>query len=184
MTKKFNIFDNTNLQNDESWGNIELPGLSDEELHSKNWNLTLKRTDKAKQNLALGVKKREANGWLDKVNQSRIDTNSIEYKQAHAKGINNRAKNKKWQTNVAEAARANGSNPLAHEKRKQNLLQQKLNDPEAYHQKMKLARAHKCKRVVTPDGVFASRRECAKHYGHSDSWVGSQIKKRKDWRYE
>ena len=38
MTKKFNIFDNTNLQDVESWGNVELPGLSDEELHSKNWN--------------------------------------------------------------------------------------------------------------------------------------------------
>ena len=38
MTKKFNIFDNTNLQDVESWGNVELPGLTDEELHSKNWN--------------------------------------------------------------------------------------------------------------------------------------------------
>ena len=37
MTKKFNIFDNTNLQDVESWGNVELPGLTDEELHSKNW---------------------------------------------------------------------------------------------------------------------------------------------------
>ena len=34
MTKKFNIFDNTNLQDVETWGNVELPGLTDEELHS------------------------------------------------------------------------------------------------------------------------------------------------------
>ena len=28
------------LSQDEEWGNIELPGLSDEELFSKNWNLS------------------------------------------------------------------------------------------------------------------------------------------------
>ena len=28
--------------NTESWGNIELPGLSDEELYKKNWNMSRK----------------------------------------------------------------------------------------------------------------------------------------------
>jgi len=37
MNKKF--FDNTSLQSDIKWGNIQLPGMTDEELHAKNWNL-------------------------------------------------------------------------------------------------------------------------------------------------
>lgn len=38
MSKKPNIFDNSNLQSKEQWGNIELPGLTDEKLHSKDWH--------------------------------------------------------------------------------------------------------------------------------------------------
>jgi hypothetical protein len=31
--------------NTEEWGNIELPGLSDEELFKKNWNLSRKSNE-------------------------------------------------------------------------------------------------------------------------------------------
>lgn len=33
------MWDNSNLQDDIQWGNIELPGLSDQELLTKNWNI-------------------------------------------------------------------------------------------------------------------------------------------------
>ena len=33
------LFDNSNLQEDIEWGNVKLPGLSDEELYKKNWNM-------------------------------------------------------------------------------------------------------------------------------------------------
>lgn len=36
--KNKNLFDNSNLQEEIKWGNIELPGLSDQELYEKNWN--------------------------------------------------------------------------------------------------------------------------------------------------
>lgn len=43
MAKK----DNIPIPQDEEWGNIELPGLSDEELFSKNWNLVAAAIEKA-----------------------------------------------------------------------------------------------------------------------------------------
>jgi len=48
MTKKFNIFDNSNLQDNDTWGNVQLPGLSDSELHSKNWGVVTGNKAKAK----------------------------------------------------------------------------------------------------------------------------------------
>ena len=37
MKKK--MFDNSNLQNDIEWGNIPVGNMSDDELHTKNWNV-------------------------------------------------------------------------------------------------------------------------------------------------
>lgn len=43
------------MHKDDEWGNIELPGISDEELYSKNWNQ--KRTKDWKNGIAIGKKK-------------------------------------------------------------------------------------------------------------------------------
>lgn len=36
------------INDKDEWGNIELPGLSDEELYSKNWNIIASNREKAK----------------------------------------------------------------------------------------------------------------------------------------
>lgn len=60
---KNKMWDNSNLQQEIVWGNIELPGLSDQELYAKNWNIVDANRTKfddptAKENYLLGIKKR------------------------------------------------------------------------------------------------------------------------------
>jgi hypothetical protein len=50
MTKK-NLFDTSKLQ-DVQWGNIELPGLSDDKLHSTSWNHSRKNNKKYLESMA------------------------------------------------------------------------------------------------------------------------------------
>ena len=87
---------------DEQWGNIQLPGLSDEKLHSRNWNLA--KTEQEKEHLRAMANKqwedqqsrrraqdaqerRKSSGWNEKMkgntnaqgNKNRLGmTNSIE----------------------------------------------------------------------------------------------------------
>jgi hypothetical protein len=67
MTKK-NLFDTSKLQ-EVKWGNIELPGMTDEELHSTNWN------------------------WIDAM---KARDNNPNYKQAHTDAIKQRNKTDNW----------------------------------------------------------------------------------------
>ena len=71
MNKKF--FDNTSLQSDIKWGNIQLPGMTDEELHSKQWHKqsffgkTHKQESKAKIQKANIGKIRKNEDWVPKM---------------------------------------------------------------------------------------------------------------------
>jgi len=51
MTKK-KFWDNSSLQEEIVWGNIQLPGLTDEELYSTNWNLRWSKSDITKQRIS------------------------------------------------------------------------------------------------------------------------------------
>ena len=181
---KPNLFDNSRMQTEEQWGNIPVGDLTDEELHSKQWWRTGSRTETARQNLRDGVKTREQNGWYDKVIANRIQDQKTDeqYIEAHRKGLDRRSQNEDWRKNVTTAAVDNLK--IAQERKQAKYTKLKKEDPEEYARLMKQQRAHKKKRVITPDGVFDSRLECAKYYGHGPSWVLSQIKKRADWSYE
>jgi hypothetical protein len=73
--------------NTETWGNIELPGLSDEELFKKNWNWVAgarqRNSDpKYLESTKKGLEKRALTNWKEnKANAIRASFNTIEYKQ-------------------------------------------------------------------------------------------------------
>ena len=68
------MFDNSNIQDGIEWGNIELPGLSDEKLHSTNWNLHWKKTDNQKKQISNTLKNKsfDERVGLENANAGRI----------------------------------------------------------------------------------------------------------------
>lgn len=66
----------TNNKDKDEWGNIELPGLSDEELYSKNWNKVAairevsQRDSWKENNKKAGTKRKQDQSWRQKVKDS------------------------------------------------------------------------------------------------------------------
>jgi hypothetical protein len=86
MTKK-KMWDNTNMQEEIQWGNIELPGMPDEILLSKNWN----RVDGSK------------NMWVkmsDEQKSQRSTNISEKKKQNHP--MKGKSLPEEWKKNVSE----------------------------------------------------------------------------------
>tara|TARA_R110000803_G_scaffold6993_1_gene22662 strand:+ start:887 stop:1366 length:480 start_codon:yes stop_codon:yes gene_type:complete len=94
MTKKFNIFDNTNLQDDESWGNIQLAGYTDEELHSKNWNRITGLREYFKNETVEAKQKRGASITIAKLENhpTKGIPNSPEHKEKISKALTGKKK--------------------------------------------------------------------------------------------
>lgn len=116
---------------DDDWGNIELPGLSDEELHGKNWDkvtrgkqISERRDPKQwhekntarfddpewmKQN-----KEKFQKRWSDpEYKKERIESmlNSSNFQQGVKRAIKKRMANKQWQKNIADARRKQAQDP-------------------------------------------------------------------------
>lgn len=82
MTKK-KMWDNSNLVQEEIiWGNIQLPGISDEKLLNTNWN----RVQASKELV-------NSSEWKNKIKQRTADP---DYKQKHSKAIDKRNNRKDW----------------------------------------------------------------------------------------
>ena len=97
-----------NNDNDE-WGNIELPGLSDKELYGKNWNKA--RTEAEK----------EHRRKISKANMSNPDYRKM-WDVAQKEGVEKRnAENEEWRDNVAEANRKKYQDPAFLANLKQSL---------------------------------------------------------------
>lgn len=117
-------------------------------------------------------------------NWNKVTANRENAKIGWRKGKNFRSKEGTQRISDATKQRVNNS---AEQDRMQSAYQEKRKDPKWYAEwRAKVTQGNKkhSKIVVTPEGEFASRRECARFYGHADSWVLSQIKKRDDWRYK
>lgn len=134
--KTVDLFYEPTQYSDDDWGNIELPGLTDEELHSKNWE----RATIAKQM----AEKRDPKEWHEKntarfknpkwraKNKKKIQEwwNDPEYKQrviesranseAYQQGVKNAIKkrmaNDEWRKNIAESRRRQAKDPSWREK--------------------------------------------------------------------
>ena len=163
MTKKFNIFDNTNLQDVESWGNVELPGLTDQELHSKNWNHISAMREwykkaKPKELQARWDKIGETNKgrdlkWLYENNPELRETKSQALKEAYRKGtkkhpFKGKHLNKEHREKISKGNAGKTRTP----EQRQNVSRAKKGMDQA---------GGNFKPVKTPYGVFSSLREAA-----------------------
>jgi hypothetical protein len=159
--------------NTEEWGNIELPGLSDEELFKKNWTLVAANREV--------VKKREVNGWAEKnaiscknrrigwadtISESAIKTRQKEgWKEDWLKTIEERNNDLDYQKNLKEGIAKRTANPDWQKKNAEKA--KKLN-----------------KAIITPDGEFESVKACCVFYNITDGTLRNRIKKLDGWKYK
>ena len=159
MTKKSKMWDNSNLQQDIQWGNIELPGLSDEELYNKNWN----HIDAAKSRMANPA-------TLNKLIDSRKKQNTVKYLEhmsnqrlaAMDKPVDNSSLT--LRETLTEANRISAKNPIHHANRCAANKRLK-NDPSwrEAHAKGVLSYSEE---TMTPMGVYPSMAQWIKKYNN------------------
>lgn len=97
------------MTNNEQWGNIELPGLSDEELFSKKWNqvrdsANLVKTKDWKEKHKQGINQR-SNTWHEnviKANKKKYDDPN--YLEQHRQRMAKRTASEEWQQKVMQNA--------------------------------------------------------------------------------
>lgn len=169
----------------EQWGNIELPGLTDDKLLNTNWNHV---TSMRKRNADPAFKEY----WLSSI-QDR--TNSIEWQKAQREAMNKRNANPVWRENVAngykqyvndpewqEAQRRRGeqrrndpewkrkhAEAMANKSpetraRLSQLAKERMADPQTKQRMAEIVSKAKSKPCITPFGVFASCTEAGHAY--------------------
>jgi hypothetical protein len=153
--------------NTEAWGNIELPGLSDEELYKKNWTLIASSREV--------VKTREQNGWYEKnakahkdkdmkaiaplISKTAVETRKQKgWKEKWLLTINERNNSEVYKTTTLEAIK-------------------RRTQSKDWQEKNKEARKQFLKPIVTPFGIFQSVKEALKELNRSEGWLMNQRKK-------
>lgn len=150
--------------NTEQWGNIELPGLSDEELLNKNWNKITGARE--------AVKAREKNGWYEK--------NILRYEDLQYK--------ERWKSSIKEAYENPELRQLQSDIHKgvtktkehaENIRLARLNaPPRDKSTKVKISNAQKgntkrCQPMITPLGIFSSLKEAGQI--HEANGLGNAV---------
>ncbi len=123
------LFDNI------EWGNVTLPGLSDEELMTTNWNRKRTQADKEKIRELL---------------------NSDYYKKKHAKGIKN---SKAFQQNLKNASKRNkkiAKDPEWQKAQREGAIKKYASDPEYNKKRSASLRKTLGRKIITPFGNFES----------------------------
>jgi len=185
--------------NTEEWGNIELPGLSDEELFKKNWNYVAAGQDRAnnpkwrENNLKANQNRKERLGpeyskrvsdaqrlrydnmseeerremsirsktvWEDPefVEKMKAFYSSPEQIEKHTKQVREVAKRSDWKEKVKILNKEKRKNS-EHIKRHQEAIDKRTQDPE-----WRKKQAQRSKPLVTPNGIFPSRKDAAAFY--------------------
>lgn len=101
MTKKNKMWDNSNMQEDLEWGNIELPGCPDEVLLTKNW--TKSRTDNngmlkpgSKEKHQKSISERDS-VWLNNVSKANKEKEKDpSFRNKRQSAIDKRTRSKDW----------------------------------------------------------------------------------------
>lgn len=154
MTKK--MWDNSNMQEDIEWGNIELPGLPDEKLLNTNWNLVEANRKVAKDRLK--------NGWLEK-NRKAAKNRKPGYGEKISKTSKELRADPDWKKEWMET------------------IEKRNNDPE-YQARLKEGNKKRSKPIMTPAGRFESRADAARHYNIWSARIGAFLKKfPNEWYY-
>jgi len=165
---------------DDEWGNIELPGLSDEELHGKNWNRVtaakeINSRQYVKQAILENCKKLEAEGhykrvakknqknpkWLEKVRANAEQKRGVRRLDLERPWI---AEGKKYDS-MALAAKAYGISKTA-------MSDKRTRNPDAFYWEDEGPTPVKLWYYITPQGRFSNVKEMQKATGKT----GEQIR--------
>jgi hypothetical protein len=167
--------------NTEQWGNIELPGLSDEKLFKTNWHL-------------VGVNKEKSNDpeWRKKV------ATAVKKQFKDKEWLKNRSEKTRefWKTKEAlemksKLQKAAWADPVKREKMTKALTVRYDDGKLAKKISLSLKNSDACKKngkrnrkpVKTPDGVFASRKEAATFYKVDPTQITKKISYKEGWEY-
>lgn len=178
------------------WGNIELPGLSDEELHGKNWNhITGMREF---WNSDEGKLQRERYSKMTK-QANAVRLSDPEYREKQAEISRQIAKNPDRNRKLSQSQKEYWNSEQG--KKHRSELQQ--SNWEKHYETMAeairksyretdrgkrvseaLLNSDKCKanglrqrnKIQTPDGVFNSRKEAAEYYGVHSTTMNTRMK--------
>jgi hypothetical protein len=195
MPKKNKMWDNSNLQEDIKWGNIELPGVSDETLLTTNWNH--KDAVNNYWNSPQGKQQKEINKIRSELlNKERL--NDPEYKKRIVKISTAIAKNPERNKKLSKSSQEFWNSEKGKQTRSQ---QQKKNWQENYETmskglkerfadgklgkkiserlkssvKVKELAQKQSNEIHTPDGIFPSRKAAAEFYGIHPTGINRRL---------
>jgi hypothetical protein len=142
------------------WGNVQLPGLSDEELHAKNWNvITAARIrannpvykEKAKQTRLKTITDPEWKSNHSNIMKELYQNNEV-YRNNLIEGHQKRINNPEWIRKNKENCESRKNDPAYKEQMKQVAVKRKSNDSWIEGQKKKAINQYNP--IITPEGCF------------------------------
>lgn len=153
--------------NTEEWGNIELPGLSDEELFKKNWNYVAANREKA--NDPNFIKK-----LSDKISQSYIDNPElIERRRISSKNyMMKKILDPEYKEFIKNRNKTQVNDPAY-----KNALAKGIEKRNSNTDFIKKVTSRPKKPLVTPDGIFPCRNDAAKFYKFDPAYINTKMKK-------
>jgi hypothetical protein len=166
------------------WGNVQLPGLSDNKLHSTNWNhitgIKQRNADpKYKESI---VHRTQSKEWREANRQSVLKTVQTEtWKKNHAEGVKRLANDPEWQQGQKERGQRRTQNQEWKD-RKTEASRRLAKDPTWLTNNKLSVRKHCAKPIVTPAGVFAAVVDAGQAYNkirnfnNGRKWVINQLK--------
>ena len=173
------------MTKDTEWGNIELPGLSDEKLLATNWNRVSASRD--------AVIKRSQTAWKPNIiKRNKKMAESEQWQQAHlAAAVKRKTENSDWRNNVISANQAKGADlefrktlSQAHLKlyqdpehvKKHQEGREKMKNNGVWADNVRKAARARRQAVVTPQGAFNSRPSVCEHYKIDITTLGRWLK--------
>ena len=195
------MWDNKSLQQDFEWGNVKLPGMSDEELLDPNLNRSLSAKERTKN--TNWQQKQEAAGHRFQPGESyvrNLKTNDpkaynlwLERHKKITKEVGQRESFRKkssensrkaWEGEKKEqrkqALKEGWAKPGARERKSQSVRQVYEKRPELLDKLKETAKKNGIKTsrpVVTPEGLFMNKMEWARHCGFNHALFGYRQKK-------
>lgn len=147
------MWDNSNIQEDIHWGNIELPGITDEELFTTSWN---RRASHSEHSARVARWHSEEGAFrtkfLEGMKKLRNDPERWqEYQENYRRGNSEKYLDPEYWDNYYRAIKIRDS------------------DPEYHDRRIAASKKKICRRVHTDQGEFASITEAAQALGLNNS---------------
>ena len=156
--------------NTTEWGNIELPGLSDEELYAKNWNRLAGQQEIFKDPKRIEIhknmieKRTQDPAWQKNVKEGYkkrlANPNAV---ANHQTAIDNRRKNTNWYENTVKRNQEKAKDPEYLRKLQEGI--DKAKQTPEWKENVKQRGLKRRKSIQTPHGIFNGISECAKQLG-------------------